>query len=95
MKITQVRFPCGRIGLEVETTHYGGSEITPSYAYYYNGDVYDRGLAKRDGIALTFDYYGRIQGLVRVNKRNLNVFEMIRFASSHFMSETGIERQLS
>ena len=34
MKITQVRFPCGRIGLELDDGK--------SYRYYYNGDFYDR-----------------------------------------------------
>jgi hypothetical protein len=91
MKITQVRFPCGRIGLEVETTIYGGSEIFNYYSYFYNGSRYDRDFVKgelKEDTVLTYDYYGQMQGLVRVNKHNISLQDLARIASSEFMTGT-------
>jgi hypothetical protein len=91
MKITQVRFPCGRIGLEVETGEHGG-QGGPSYSYYYNGANYDRDQVSKDGVTLVFDYYGRMMGLVRVNKRFISPYDLFRIASSNFMESSGTER---
>jgi hypothetical protein len=90
MKITQVRFPCGRIGLEVETEHpaMGGSE--PSYAYYVNGEVYTKAISPEEKAALKVDYYGQIQGLVRVNKHHIrfDVKDYLRELSRQFTVPT-------
>lgn len=75
MNIRHVQFPCGRRGLEVESQHIGGSEITFSYAYFYNGSTYHN-VALNAGIKLKHDYYGRIEGLV-VLRDQVNVRDLI------------------
>jgi hypothetical protein len=90
MKITQVRFPCGRIGLEVEEERpaMGGSE--PCYSYFVNGEDYAKVISPEEKAALKFDYYHRIQGLVRVNKHfiRFNAYDYLRELSRQFTVPT-------
>jgi len=59
----------------------------PAYAYYANGEVYDRK-------GVTCDYYGRIQGLVRVNKHHIKPPDFLRELSKLFTEPT-TERPLT
>jgi hypothetical protein len=77
-----VQFPCGRLGLEWEQKHYGGSEITPSYGYYYNGQSYAT-VAINENVKLKRDYYGRIEGL-KILEDNIDIGTLLESASSEW-----------
>lgn len=88
MNVRHVQFPCGRCGLEVEHKHYGGSEITPSYAYFYNGFGYFDIAAneKPEPIQVKRDYYGRIEGLT-VLRDKVDVDALVCFASTDWTGQ--------
>ena len=89
-KVRQVKFPCGRLGLEVETMYpnIGGSE--PSYRYFYNGSDYIN-VAQNEGVKLKFDYYGKIEGLRYFVRKEikLDLFEAARQLSVDFTDYPG------
>jgi hypothetical protein len=84
--VRQVKFPCGRLGLEMETTHpaMGGSE--PSYRYFYNGRDYLSLGINLDGIKLPRNWYGRIEGIKVIHREEikLDLFELVREMSVNF-----------
>ncbi len=88
--VRHVEFPCGRLGLEVEETYYGGSETQMVFRYFYNGTDYVK-LAKaevskpsRGFVELKFNYWGRIEGL-KVLRETVNLNHVICEASSNWM----------
>lgn len=62
IKISQVKFPCGRYGLELQRGD--------SFSYFYNGFSYSD-IALNEDIPVKCDYYGKIQGLTEVRELRL------------------------
>lgn len=74
MKITQVVFPCGRIGLELDDGRI--------YRYYYNGDVYGTQDALKEGVEVLKETHGMILNLKRL--REVSIGAVLMAASPEY-----------